>query len=327
MNWIKSNPFLAGLAAATFSICAILFFLSTNWRSAYEENKLSFDHAYQSVSAAERMSLFPTRENKDGKIQSLGEFETNLEVLKKLYSRYIFQSNESITPQDFTDNLKLAHTTILKQYEASKIKLPADFFLGFESYQNKLAQSGATRVLSFQLKGIDHLLKALGEAKLSEVIKIMREPAIEETGNTFIMSPDTAVRFHPVEITFRGSESSVRSFLSAVADKNTYHCLVRCLKIENTNQNAPNLKDAKFETVPDIEATVDDSSGFDGFDFDDAEEDAGDQAAEENSEEVATPAEDTSRILYQVLGEEELNVFLRLDLVEVLTPADTKNLK
>lgn len=53
MNWIKSKPFVSGLAGITLLLCGILYFLASKWGAQYAETKAGFDDAYLGVNTAE----------------------------------------------------------------------------------------------------------------------------------------------------------------------------------------------------------------------------------------------------------------------------------
>lgn len=331
MNWIKSNPFLAGLAGATILICGILYVLGSKWATRYDEAKAGFDEAYQAVSAAERTPLYPTDENRDGKRKALTEYSKDIEDLRDLFKPYRPEDTANISPQAFTDRLKSASSEVSTAF--GKTELPENFFLGFEGYRNQLAQSGATGTLLYSMAGIKEALLSLAEARPSALLKVHRPAVVEENGGTYQPAPTDVARYFPFEVTFKGSEASVREFLDSLGAAESHYFIVRCLKIQNERDTPPKVADAKFDPVADPTAPAAPANPFDDVFFGggDAteEEPATEQPAVEEGGEgeepavvEAAPAEevDTSRILAQVLGAEELIVFVRFD-VAMFLPA------
>lgn len=319
MNWIKSNPFVAGLAGITLLICGVLYSLSSKWGTAYTEAKDGFDESHLAVSTSEELPLYPVAENRAGKSKALTDYQQSIDELRGLFGPYRPEKTENITPQAFTDRLKSAQKEVSAAFGEDTV-LPENFFLGFEGYRNQLAQSGATGTLLLQLDGIKHALMALAEAGPDELIKVHRVSVAEENGGTFEPGTDDVARYFPFEVTFRGSESSVRGFLNALGAKESHYFIVRSLKIENERDTPPKVDDAKFEAVAE-KAVVAPENPFGGA-FPEAL--AGElvpapvppaPAAVAPALPEAPPAEvvDTSRILAQVLGSENLVVFVRID--------------
>lgn len=333
MNWIKSNPFVAGLAGITLLICGVLYSLSSKWGTAYTEAKDGFDESYMAVSTSEDLPLYPVAENRAGKSKALTEYQQSIDQVRGLFEPYRPEKSENITPQAFTDRLKSAQQEVSAAFGKGTV-LPENFFLGFEGYRNQLAQSGATGTLLQQLDGIKHALMALAKAGPDELIKVHRVAVAEENGGTFEPGPNDVARYFPFEITFRGSESSVRDFLNALGAKKSHYFIVRTLKIMNERDTPPKVADAKFEAVAAEKAVVAPANPFgNAFPEAPAEEVVparvppapvapgsgaaapADPAAAAPALPEAPPAEvvDTSRILAQVLGSENLVVFVRID--------------
>ena len=126
----------------------------------------------------------------------------------------------------------------------------------------------------------------------------------------------------PLEITFTGSEKSVREFLSIINKQDSRFVVIRSLRIANAKKEPPRAADAKFEApaavAPASSATSDIFGG--GFVLPGAPPAGGENPANQAAPATPPPAPpaDSSRILAQVLGNEEVQVFLRLDLLQFL---------
>jgi hypothetical protein len=175
-------------------------------------------------------------------------------------------------------------------------------------------------MLEYQLDGIRNLMLALAKSGASKLNNVHRPLLPEEGGNPWQPQPDQVARPLPLEITFTGPEKSVREFLSAISSPARQYVVVRSLRIANAKKDPPRAADAKFDNP----AATPSSSGNpfgaafpEGAFTETPTEGAGDAAAPKPA-----PAADSSRILAQVLGNEELIVFLRLDLLQFL-PAKT----
>ncbi len=329
MNWIKSNPFVSALAGITLVICAVLIFLGTRGGARYGEAKTGFEDAYQGVSTSEGIPLYPTAENRDGKRKALNEYRESITALRALFDKYRPANLDNLTTQEFTGRLKSSTTEVTDALKEAGVEVPEGFFMGFEGYRDQLAQSEATGVLHFEVEGIKNALLNLAEARPGTLISLYREPIPEETGGTYTPPENAVARTFGFELVFKGSEASVREFLSSLGDIDPYYYVIRTLKIQNEDSAPPRVADAEFETAV-TEAAPVEASPF-GVAFEIPEQEVAEEGEESGTAEEAGTGEeaeapavaetapaDTSRILAQVLGDEELIVFIRFDLVMFL---------
>lgn len=316
MNWIKENKFLAGLAGGTLGGAIILIVVGMLGSGKYDSAKETFDTSYEEASGFEKLPLYPKVEHKDAKTKALGEYTKLVEALQADFEPFRPKEIKNLSPQEFTDSLLAANAEVRKAFEDGGTVVPEPFFMGFERYKTSLAAGGNTGILNYQLGAIKSLMLDLAKAKPSELKNFYRQTLQEEDGQTYTPGEGVARPF-PMELTFTGTEKSVREFVSALSKIDKQYVVVRALRISNVKKDPPRASDAQFDKP----AAEEKSSGGGGDAFsggfvlpgDDAAAPAADASA------AATPAAaDSSRILSQVLGTEQLNVFLRLDLLEFL---------
>jgi hypothetical protein len=338
MNSIKSNPFLSALAGITIVFCGALFYLASQGGGKYDEAKASFDESYGAVSASEGIPLYPTAANRDGKRKALGEYRQAIGDLRSLFDKFRPGELPNVDPQEFTSRLKKANEDLTAAFKAAGSELPDGFFLGFEEYSIRLAPNEATGILGYQLDGISNALLGLADARPSRLIKVHREPIPEETGGTYESKPGDVARNFACEITFKGSESSARKFITHLGETGSHYYVIRCLKIINERDTPPNVEDAKFETAAPTAAAAPADIFKDVFILPGGEAEpeapaptaedaaAGEEAAA-GGEQPAAPAEevDTTRILAQVLGSEDVTVFVRFDISMFLPVQELPN--
>jgi len=325
MNLIKDNPFLTALIGITVVLCGGLYVLGSKGADKYEQAKSDFDNAYQAVTKSESIPLYPTDSNRDAKTKALADYREAIDGFRTLFDKYRKDKIENVSTQEFTERLVASNDQVTKALTAAGCEVPEDFFMGFEAYRDKLALTEATGLLDYQMGGLKHALLELAEARPTRLIKVYREQIPEEIRAQSSPQSDDVVRNFGFEVTFQGSEASAREFLSALGEIDPYYYVVRCVKIDNERDDPPAVSDAKFEKPKEKPKEADNPFGADFFGFD-AEEPAPEGAAEEGAEpgpeaepEVAAPEVeadpvDTTRILAQVLGGEEVLVFVRFDL-------------
>lgn len=328
MSWIKDNKFLVALIGFTLVGVILLFVLGSKGAERYDQAKEEFDNAAAEASTFERLALYPRPENRDGKSKALDDYRESIKGLQAAFEPFRTGELTNISPQEFTNRLKTVNDEVLQAFANSETKVPDTFFSGFEDYRTTLARSNATGLLEYQLGGIKNLMLALAKSGASELKNLHRPALPEEQGKPHQPQPADIARPLPLEITFTGSEKSVRDFLSDIAKPEGRFVVIRTLRIANTKKEPPRAADARFEgttagadAAPAAPNVADIFGGAFALPEEDAGVETGDVAAPAPAPAPAAAAE-SSRILAQVLGNEEVQVFLRLDLLQFL-PAKT----
>ncbi len=324
MTWIKDNKFLVALIGGTLIGMVALYFVGSKAASTYQTAKEEFDAAAADASSFERLALYPRQENRDGKTKALDDYRESVKALQAAFEPFRSAEIANVSPQEFTDRLKSVNAEVIEAFTSSETKFPEAFFSGFEEYRTSLANKDATGLMGYQLGTIKSLMLALSKSGASELRNFHRVPLPEEQGRKFTPQPNDVARPMPLEITFTGSEKSVREFLSTITKTEGNFVVIRTLRVINTKKEPPRAGDAKFEAPPRSSDSFDspDSTGSDDFGAGFAL--PGEQAPAETTEADAppppppAPPKDSSRILSQVLGNEEVHVFLRLDVLQFL---------
>jgi hypothetical protein len=110
-----------------------------------------------------------------------------------------------------------------------------------------------------------------------------------------------------MEITFRANEKSLRAFITALSKLDKHYAVIRSIRIVNAKKDPPRTSDAKFEPVA-LQTAPAPSAGQP-------------TASSWLGAEAAAAPKPGTRMLSQVLGREEVLVFLRIDLMQFLPAA------
>lgn len=332
MSWIKDNKFVVGLTGGTLVGVVLLYVVGSKGQAGYEASKADYQSASAEVEGYGRMSLSPKPENRDSKKKALDEYRQDLESLQSSFDAYRPKELKNVSPQDFTNHLKAVNDELRAAFKESGIKLPDQFFCGFEGYKSSIANGKATGILEYQLAGIKELMLALAKSRASELKNLHRPPLIEETGGDYTAQDKDVARPLSLEIAFVAPEKSAREFLSAVTRMDGKFAVIRTIRITNIRKDPPRAADAKFDSPSErrSDGAVDDlfSSGFvlpdesakPGSMPATKPKAAGAAGAAPPAVVEAAPAPpsppkatDSGRVLSQVLGNEEVQVFIRLD--------------
>ena len=321
MSWIKQNKVLAGLIACTLVLCAVLLYVGSIGGSRYQDLLDEFRAADNQVVSYERLKLYPDQANLDGKTKALADYEESITTLKEKFEKFRKPAPARISPQEFSDRLVATHEQITSRLNAANVELPEGFYSGFEGYTQALAQSGATPVLTRQLESVDGIFANLAAARPSQLINFLRIRQPEEQGGNYQPDDGAVARPHAFELTFRGTEASARRFISSLADTDERLVVIRTLRIRNEKSTAPQSSSAQFATAtaPATAETPFDGGFFGSFDdFLDEGDDA--EPVLDNGDAVPAPPPAPqgggSRMLAQVAGNEQVEVFIRFDVME-----------
>lgn len=314
MSWIKDNKFMVALAGGTLLGAVLLGVLGFNASSRQEKSKEEFDAAAAEATAFEKLALYPRPENLDGKNKSLNEYRKSVDELQASFAPFRSAKIENTSPQNFTNRLKSVNDEVTSAFQEAGCKVPDGFFCGFENYKTSLASGNATGMLEYQLGGIKKLMLALAESGATGLNNLHRPSMPEEEGKPWNPQPDDVARQLPLEITFTGPERSLREFMSSITAPAQQYVVIRSLKVTNAKKDPPRATDAKFDK-PAASKPAPAADIFGG-----AFVLPGDEPAKENAAAASKPAPvaESGRILAQVLGNEELQVFLRLDILQFL---------
>jgi len=302
MSWIKDNKFVASLAGGTLLAVVLLWMVGSSAASRHAKAKEDFDSAAAEATTFEKLPLYPDRDNLNGKNKALDEYRKSVSALQTSFAPFRPEKIENITTQAFANQLKTVNEEVINALKESGCKVPEGFFCGFEPYKSNMAPETATGVMHYQLAGIKNMMLALAASGAKSLNNLHRPSLPEEGGEkTWQPQPNEVARPFPLEITFTGPEKSVREFLSFLSAPAGQYVVIRSLRISNAKKEPPRAQDAKFEkAAAKPPATVNEIFG--------AETSPAAGAAP-----ASQPAARPSKILAQVLGNEEVQVFIRLE--------------
>lgn len=317
----QQNSFPIVLGGVTAVLAGGLLYWGISQRSKYAAALQEYTDASSEVQRMEGSSLYPSVENQAGKQRALKEYREDVEKLQKAFDAYRSGELPKVDPAAFGAELLKTREAVVESFKAGNTEVPAEFFLGFEAYKDSPVRQEATGILGFELTAAAELFKALAEAKPTRIDNVFR-PAVEEESGKVFDAANKSYRALPLEISFTGSEESLRKFLSFVGEAKNYY-VIRTLRVTNQVQKAPTAADATFESPEEAGAGA--TGGGDAFAGGGfvlpGEEDAGDAAAGGDAAAPEAPAaapSDEGKILQQVLGSEKIHVFMRIDILQFL---------
>ncbi len=317
MSWIKENKFLAALGGVTVVGAILLYLVGSQATSKYDSAMADYAAASDEAQQFEKLPLYPNEANRDAKRKAIEDYKVSLQSLQTAFQPFRTPEIANVSGQEFTNKLLASNAETRAAFEENNVKIPEVYFGGFSKYQSNLASEGSTGILGYQLDSIKDLMLSLAKAKVTELKNLYREELPEESGKKFEPGNKVARAF-PVEITFVGTERSVREFMSSITKLDKQYVVIRTLRITNEKLDAPKVSDAQFDKPAAAKNPAADIFGG-GFVLPGDEPAEGAAPAEVKPAPAVVPkAAESGRILSQVLGNEQLQVFLRLDVLQFL---------
>jgi gas vesicle protein len=350
----KEKTFIGILAGVTVLCAGGLYLLAGKSGKRIDAAKEEYTNLSDEITKMENLTLFPTAQNLANKEKEVAAYQANAEQLAKQLQAIRPAAITNTDPQTFTNTLVKTAEATMKAYAAAKMTvegetgaLPRGFYLGFENYTSTPAQQGATGILAYELGAISEVHALLAAAKPAKLLNFMRAPLPEEKNETYAPTPGIPYRTLPIEISFSGPEKSMREFINGLQSSKSHFYLIRTMRVKNEKQTGPKSSDVQFEKPSDKPAGGSIFDSIDAFTLPDAAPAPAPAPGPEGAAPApapgaaapapapapgaeAAPAADpapkaeTGRILKQVLGSENVEVFLRIDILLYDAPAAPK---
>lgn len=330
MSWIQENRFAAGLGGITAVAAIGLIAWGVKAGGAYNKAKEDYAAAADAVDAMAKDKLYPNEDHLQAKKKAVADYDKSVADLQKAFDKFRAPTPPNVDPDVFSANLQKAKEAAAKAFAEVRpqaTEVPPEFYLGAEAYTNSPVKKEATGILTYELDAISELVANLAAAAPSKLLNIYRPPLAEEEGKTFD-AKGKSFRALPVEISFTGNEGTLRKFLSSLDDSAKHYFVVRSIRVINEKTKAPTAADGQFESKegeaakPEGGAAADPFGGAGAFVLpgeDPAAKPAdGEKPAEAPAAADAAPAGGDGVILQQVLGSEQVHVFLRIDILQFL---------
>lgn len=319
MSWVQENKFTATLAGVSVVGAGVLLGLTMSKNSDFEATNKRLKRALAQERALRSAVIYPQEENLEELKLDVDGLAKTARKLQIDFEAYRPTSNElaDFSADRFGSMVKAYKERLDAAFAKNNINLPDNCIYGFEVYKSKSPIPTATGELQYQMQALEWLLKKLAELSPDALLNVSRARLDIESG----MSNDDANAAYvvmPLELSFRSDEESVKDFLEAIANSKKYAFTVRQIRFQNEKLVPPSSKDASFQQSPEA-VPVEDIVAADTIEFPIVGE--SEELAEESIGRLNKPLaqiasdNDDTKLLSQILGDEKVNVYLKLDLI------------
>jgi len=241
MNWSKENPFLAGLvAAAVIAGAAISLMVFQSW-TAYTAASDSYTAAVTALHQLQNKVPFPSEANLEVAQTAVSDYSNKITQFRSNLSKMELPLDRTINPQQFQDGLRAAVNALKDRATANNVKLPANFYLGFDTYQTQVPTDLAAPFLNRQLAVINALAVRLVDLKVQSIDSLVRQPIPQEApGAATAKAPDAGkvLEKFPVEVSFTSEQSKFRVAFNSLLGSEQF-ILIRAVGLQSSATQAP----------------------------------------------------------------------------------------
>lgn len=252
MSWFKDNPFLAGLTTFTLVGAAALGYLIAQSVGTYATASESYAAAVAKLHTLQNKVPFPSQENLQSMQANIEGYSARISALQAQLASMEIPLDASVTPQQFQDGLRTAVNDLRKSAEANGVKIPDNFYFGFDQYQSQVPTEQAAPALYRQFRVIQALVSRLVDFKVSSVDGVVRPPINEESGlrpaapaqpnrpgaAQPAAAPTVGFTRIPFDISFTADPSKVRVAYNSLLAPEQF-LIVRSVSFQNSSPTAP----------------------------------------------------------------------------------------
>ncbi|MGZ4984855.1 MAG: hypothetical protein ACXV8A_02075 [Chthoniobacterales bacterium] len=253
MNWFRQNQFL-GTFLAIFGVATLtaLFFLWSA-KSGFDDAKALFDQNATELNRLQRLNPFPNDENLKKMAAQAKDYATELNKLKDELKTRVLPVTP-MAPNEFQSHLRQAIVSLGEKARANKVKLPDNFFLGFEEFSSALPDTAAAPGLGQQLAQAELLANIIIDARVDTLTSFHRVAPAEPVAAG--PTPAAARRPAPApatnapatppliertvfDVAFIATPSAARRVLDQGASINQQFCIFRTIHVLNDRDKGP----------------------------------------------------------------------------------------
>ncbi len=255
MNWFRENPFWSAFIAIAGG--AVLLAAAFLWwtKGSYEDAMAKYRESAAEQTRLESGNPYPSAANV-GKMKTyLDNYKATLDKLKaELKTRMLTEA--PLAPNEFQTRLRQAIIHTAENARNNRVKLPANFFLGFDEFVSSLPSSEDAPALGQELSQVQLLLNTIIEARV-DAITAFRRVAHPGTATAAGPMPSATPRLgtkpspgpkvieqRTVEFAISASPTAGRRVINQIAAANEQFFIIRAIHVKNQKDKGPARENA-----------------------------------------------------------------------------------
>lgn len=250
MNWFRENRFLGTfLVVFAVALVAALWFLFSE-RGEANEAATRFQNNANELARLQRLNPFPSADNLRKMKVHAEDYGSALNKLREeLKARVV--PVVPIAPNEFQSRLRVAMGAVAERARTNKVKLPENFFLGFDEFAASLPTADAAPLLAQELAQIELLLNTMIDARVDAITMFRRAPSNQQRGAAATPTPAATARRQSqpsapneiergvVEAAFVSTPAAARRVLNAITTAEKQFYIIRLLHVRSEKDKGP----------------------------------------------------------------------------------------
>lgn len=253
MNWLRQNPFWSAFIGLAGGALLLSFGLLWWTKGSYDEAVAQYRDAASAQTTLENGNPYPSAANVTKMKMYLDDYKGALDKLKAELKAHMLPE-VPLAPNEFQTHLRQAISQTMENARNHRVKLPTNFFLGFDEFVSSLPSPEDAPALGQELSQIQLLLNTIIEARIDAITAFRRVP---HSGTTAAATPPTTARPGPkqsaklleqrtVELTIAASPSAGRKVINQITGTNEQFFVIRAVQVKNQKDKGP----ARETTAP-----------------------------------------------------------------------------
>jgi hypothetical protein len=267
MNWFREHPFWGAFIAISGG--ALLVALGLLWwtKSSFEDAMARYRESAAEEIRLESGNPYPSQANVAKMKTYLDEYKGALDKLKAELKRHMLPE-APLAPNEFQTRLRQAIGAVAENARSHRVKLPANFNLGFDEFVSALPSPDDAPALGQELAQIQLLLDTIIEARVDSITAVRRVPqsGASAPGCAAPANPPRTPQKPPpgpklieqrtVEVSLSASPSAGRKAINQISAANDQFFIIRAVYIKNQKDKGPARENPTGTTaaVPSIPA-------------------------------------------------------------------------
>ena len=255
MNWFRENPFWSAfiaIAGGAFLLAAGFLWWT---KGSYEDAMAKYRESAAEQTSLESGNPYPSAANV-GKMKTyLDNYKAALDKLKgELKTRMLTEA--PLAPNEFQTRLRQAIIHTAENARNNRVKLPANFFLGFDEFVSSLPSPEEAPALGQELSQVQLLLNTIIEARVDAITAFHR---IAHPGTAMAAAPMPAatprtppkpsagpklIEERTIEFTISASPTAGRRVINQIAATNEQFFIIRAIHVKNQKDKGPPRENA-----------------------------------------------------------------------------------
>jgi hypothetical protein len=249
MNLFRENPFWGAFIAIAGG--ALLVALGLLWwtKSSFADAMASYQDSASEQTRLESGNPYPSQTNVAKMRTYLDGYKDALDKLKTELKTHMLPE-APLAPNEFQTRLRQAISAVAENGRSHRVKLPANFNLGFDEFVSALPSPDDAPALGQELSQIQLLLNTIIEARVDAITSFRRVPqsvAVSAASPATAATPPRGAQKPPaklieqrtVEVSLSASSSAGRKVINQISTASDQFFIIRAVYIKNQKDKGP----------------------------------------------------------------------------------------